>query len=76
MSLQPGLYCLWLTQIWSVKIDTFSVIPTEYHHRQYYLGVGCWGSGVHGEGGIPYTPTLKVFIEVFSSLLLGTYKEP
>ena len=25
-------------------------------HRQYYLGVGCWGSGIHEEGGIPYTP--------------------
>ena len=20
------------------------------NHRQYYLGVGCWGSGIHGEG--------------------------
>ena len=30
-------------------------------HKQYYLGVGCWGSGIHGEGGVPYTPIQVLF---------------
>ena len=29
-------------------------------HRQYYLGVGCWGSGIHGEGVIPPPPPLPM----------------
>ena len=29
---------------------TIAPLNSFIYHRQYYLGVGCWGSGIYGEG--------------------------
>ena len=36
------------------------LLPVGNNHKHCYLGVGGWGSGIHGEGGIPFTP-VRVF---------------
>ena len=36
------------------------LLPVGNNHKRCYLGVEGWGSGIHGEGCIPYTP-IQVF---------------
>ena len=44
-----------LISITTIDIS-FALLLPVYTYRQYYLGVGCLESGIHGEGSIPYTP--------------------